>query len=234
MMRLRGGLFGRPQCDKLLPLLALGKIKAWGRLGSGGPPLTLIPATQWATHSLDYRPALGDGSINQTFFRPKSRPYESTYYDLHLNKSQLERAWPGLWQQALLDRIPCTELLSVATAAGWDFTSHDSLHLIDLQEAMRQGGADSTLAIWGKANKWTSESIMRSELLDKISPDHWREHFVHLFAATQGDNFNTYSWSPDAKNFGRRGYVDLHVGRSQAASWLRGDALPFKGRNQPR
>jgi hypothetical protein len=40
------GLFGAPHHDKLLPLLERGKIDAWGRLGSGGPPLTLIPANQ--------------------------------------------------------------------------------------------------------------------------------------------------------------------------------------------
>lgn len=103
------GLFAAPHHDKLLPLLERGKIEAWGRLGNGGPPLALIPATQWTTHYLDFRPALGDGSINQTFFRPRSRPYESTYYDVHLNRSQLKKAWPDLW-----DSIP---LLEAATRA---------------------------------------------------------------------------------------------------------------------
>jgi hypothetical protein len=226
------GLFETNDRDKLFPLLEQGKIHAWGRLGNG--PLTKIPADQWSTHYLDHRPADSPGRINQTFFRPKSRPYESTYYDVHLNRNQLERAWPGLSDTASLDRIPCTELLRIAAAGGWDFTSHNSLHLVDLQDAMRQGGADNTLTIWGRANKWTSEQLMRNELLEKISPDHWKEFFVHLYAATQDDNFNTYSWVPDRNDFGRRGYVDLHVGRSQAMSWLRQDASSFKGKTKSR
>jgi hypothetical protein len=92
------GLFGAPHNDKLLPLLERGKLEAWGRIGNGQRPLTLIPADQWRTHYLDNRPADGPGRINQTFFRPRGRPYESTYYDVHLNRSQLKRAWPEMGQ----------------------------------------------------------------------------------------------------------------------------------------
>jgi hypothetical protein len=229
-----GALFAAPHHDKLLPLLERGRINAWGRLGNGRPPLTLIPADEWRTHYLLNIPSDGPGRINQTYFRSKARTYEGTYYDVYLNRSQVERAWPGLWQQPSNGRIPCTELLTLAANAGWDFTSRDSVQLVDLQDAMRQGGSDRTLVIWGRENKWKTESRMRSELLEKISPDHWKTHFVHLFAAKQGDNFNTYSWSPSRNDFGRRGYVDLHVNWSQATSWLGRDALPFKGKNNPR
>ena len=142
-----GALFVAPQHDKLLPLLERGKIDAWGRLGNGRPPLTIIPADQWKTHYLVNMPADGPGRINQTFFRPKARPYESTYYDVHLNRSQVERAWPGLWSN---DRVPCSELIRLATNEGWDFTSPHSVHLIDLQEAVRQAGIDTALTIWGE------------------------------------------------------------------------------------
>jgi hypothetical protein len=133
-----------------------------------------------------------------------------------------------------LDRIPCTELLKIAASIGWDFSSSGSLHLLDLQDAMRQGGADGTLTIWGKLNKWSSDDLMRKELLEKIEPNHWKECFVHLFAATENDNFNVYSWSPTAKSFGKRIYIDLHVERPQALSWLRRDASSFRGRTKPR
>jgi hypothetical protein len=226
------GLFDSSERDKLLPLLEGGKIDSWGRLGNGYPPLMKIPFDLWRTNYLIRYPA-PSGGINQTFLKSKAR-HESTYYDVHLNRSQLERAWPGLWTKASLDRIPCTELLSIATAAGWDFDSNNSLHLLDLQDALRQGGADDTLRIWGKSKKWTSDELMRKELLEKIEPIHWKEFFVHLYAATQNDNFNTYSWTPDEKDFGRRGYVDLHVDRSQAMSWVREDASSFRGRTKPR
>jgi hypothetical protein len=85
-------LFETKDRDLLFPLLERGKLDAWGRLGNG--PLTKIPSEQWAAHYLDNRPADGPGRINQTFFRPRSRPYESTYYDVHLNRAQVESAWP--------------------------------------------------------------------------------------------------------------------------------------------
>jgi hypothetical protein len=226
------GLFeATTERDKLLPLLEAGKIEAWGRLGNGYPPLMKIPANLWRTNYLIRYPPPSGGGINQTFLKSKAR-HESTYYDAHLNRAQLERAWPGLWDTASLDRISCKELLSIAAAAGWDFTSHDSLHLLDLQKAMRQGGADDTLTIWGGPKKWTSEELVRDELLERIPPSHWKECFVHLHAAAQDDNFNTFSWVPDRHDFGRRGYVDLHVSRSQGVSWLRRDASSFKGQTK--
>lgn len=97
-------LFETADRDKLLPLLERGKIDAWGRLGHGHPPLTLIPADQWKTHYLINLPADGPGRINQTYFRPRARPYESTYYDVHFNRAQLSRAWPNIW-----DRVPLME-----------------------------------------------------------------------------------------------------------------------------
>jgi hypothetical protein len=76
---------------------------------------------------------------------------------------------------------------------------------------------------------------MRNEVLEKIKPDHWKEFFVHLFAAQDDDNFNVYSWTATTVpgvQFGDRGYIDLHVERAQAASWLQRDAASFKGKTQ--
>jgi hypothetical protein len=226
------GLLDSSERDKLLPLLEGGKIDAWGRLGNGHPPLIRIPSDLWRTNYLVRYPA-PSGGINQTFLKSKGR-HETTYYDVHLNRAQLERVWPDLWSKASLDRIPCTELLGIATGAGWDFSSHASLHLLDLQDAMRQGGSDDRLTIWGRRKKWTSDELMRNELLEKIEPEHWKEFFIHLYAATQNDNFNTYSWTPDQNDFGRRGYIDLHVDRSQAITWLLRDASSFRGATKPR
>lgn len=130
-----------------------------------------------------------------------------------------------------IDRIPCTELLKIASASGWDFVSAHSLHLLDLQDAMRQGGADSTLTIWGRAKKWDAEQLMRNEILEKIPADHWKDFFVYLFAALDDDNFNVYSWKSTGSGTGR-GYVDLHVERSQAAPWVNRDAVGFKGKTK--
>jgi hypothetical protein len=215
--------------DKLIPLLEAGRLISWGRLGNGNPPPTKIPADQWATHYLDYRSADFPGRINQTYFRPKSRAYESTYYDVHLNRDQLERAWPSLWQTTL-NRIPITELMKIATSRGWDFSSHDTLHLLDLQKAIRQGASDSRLTVWGRLNKWSSEQLLKDEILEKIPAEHWRNFYVFLFPALNGDNFHTKSWTPSQTP---QNYLDLHVDLREAASWLDRDAAAFRGKTTP-
>ncbi len=330
--------------DKLIPLLEAGKLIAWGRLGNGNPAPTKIPADQWATHYLDNRPADSPGRINQTYFRPRSRPYESTYYDVHLNRGQLKRVWPGLWESppslvdaesirlagvvgavmeatlswsfklplpagdiwirrynelkvsahpiwtddrvrqlrieflhycgivgqplgdarevidnrkklygfgrqlisilkgeqlaedkgdngaTSIDRIPCTELLKMATDRGWDFLGHDSLHLMDLQDAIRQGGSDNHLTVWGRLKRWSNESLLRNEILEKIPAEHWRAFYVHLWPACDGDNFYTKSWTPSDTP---QNYLDLHVDRREAAAWLDREAASFRGKRKP-
>jgi hypothetical protein len=70
---------------------------------------------------------------------------------------------------ASLDRIPCTELLKMATDRGWNFTDQHSLHLIDLQDAIRQGALDGYIALWGKLNRWpNAEQLMRKQVFEKI------------------------------------------------------------------
>jgi hypothetical protein len=88
--------------DKLIPLLEGGKIDAWGRSGNGYPPPIKIPVDSWRTSYLDHHPATPGQFISQTFLRPKARPYESTYYDVHLNRAQLKKAWPDLWNSITL------------------------------------------------------------------------------------------------------------------------------------
>lgn len=228
-------LFESNERNKLVPLLEAEKIVAWARLGWGEPPLLKIPGNVWRSNHLVFYPMMNDQTRNQTFLLKNGRT-ESTYFDVHVNRAQIERIWPQIKiseTSPSLDRIPCTALLSTAAGAGWDFTSPESLHLLDMQDAMRQAGADGTLKIWGKRNKWTSDELMRKELLEIIPADHWKEHFVHLFATKDDDNFNVYSWSPTTNPFGKRAYVDLYVERPQAMAWLRRDAASFKGRTKP-
>jgi hypothetical protein len=80
--------------DKLIPLLEAEKITAWGRRGSGEPPLIKIPSNIWASNDLYYLPKMQEQTRNQTFIRPKGRRYETIYFDVHLNRAQMERAWP--------------------------------------------------------------------------------------------------------------------------------------------
>jgi nucleoside phosphorylase len=85
-------MFEDGERDKLLPLLAAGKLQAWGRRGNGFPPLSAISGDHWNSHFLEYHSA-PTGGINQTFLKVSTRPYESDYYDVHLNREQLRRVW---------------------------------------------------------------------------------------------------------------------------------------------
>lgn len=90
--------------DKLIPLLEAEKIIAWGRRGSGEPPLIKIPGNIWASNDLYHLPKTQEGTRNQTFIRPKGRRYDTVYFDVHLNRAQIERAWPQDVQTLELDR----------------------------------------------------------------------------------------------------------------------------------
>jgi hypothetical protein len=132
-----------------------------------------------------------------------------------------------LFNRHALDKVPITELMKTATSRGWSFTGDGSLHLLDLQKAIRQGGSDSNLTVWGRLNRWSSEELLKDEILEKISPDHWRTFYVFLFPALDGDNFHTKSWTPSQTP---QNYLDLHVNRREAERWLRRDAETFKGK----
>jgi hypothetical protein len=110
-------LFDGSERDKLLPLLEAGKIDAWGRAGNGFPPLTKISPDLWRTHYLEHYPADSSGRINQTFLKVKAGPFESRYYDVHLNRAELERVWPSLWEP-----IP---LIEAATRAYEQTKEHE-------------------------------------------------------------------------------------------------------------
>lgn len=186
-------------------------LKAWGEeiLPNGADaPERPVPADRWVTIEIIFRPP-GRRTLANTKVNP---PYTGklAWAGVKFNSAQFFSLFP---LSSSIDRIPCTALLRLAENEGWDFSSANSLHLLDMQEAMRQGGLDNTLTFWGREKKFSSDQLMHIEPLQKIEADHWKNHYVHLFAAREGDNFNTYSWL-QAAEIGRRGYIDLHVLRS--------------------
>jgi hypothetical protein len=210
------------------------RLAAWGEEclhGMVTTPEKPIPPEVWDKVELvfDSNPAL----VRTAAYFKGRVTYEHgpmAWVGIKFSKEQFFRLFPP-GPVPSIDRISCTELMEIAGQEGWDFSSPHSLHLLDLQDAMRQGGADNILQIWGRFKKWSAEELMRKELIVKIEPDHWKDY---LFAAREGDNFNTYSWWPGKTDFGRRGYIDLHVERTQVISWLRRDAASFKGKTKPR
>lgn len=148
-----------------------------------------------------------------------------------LMRDYQEGKWQPVYPPTIVRRMPLTDLLKMAAKLDWNFTSDDSLHLLDMQDAIRQGGLDGTLKLWGKLQKWSDEGLMRHEVLERIPRNHWSEFRVTLFGALEGDNFNVKSWSPKEK---AQGYLDLHVERDGVSEWLKRDAIMFKGRTKSR
>jgi hypothetical protein len=96
-------LFEGKQRDKLIPLLEAEKITAWGRPmgGRGEPPPIRLDGKLWRTHHLLFLPkTVGQFDINQTYLKTNTRQ-ETTYYDVHLNKSQIIKVWPELFSKAV-------------------------------------------------------------------------------------------------------------------------------------
>ena len=212
--------------------LAQGRLTAWGEtnLANSTGPQRRIKPEEWEQSEIVFDE---QRQFPRTYAKFRNNDRVS-HHGVMFSETQIFRLFPLVQSNTpSIDRITITELLQLATAFGWNF-SDNSVHLIDLQEALQQGGLDATLVIWGKLAKWTSDDLMRQEPLEKISSDHWKDHRVHLFAARDGDNFSTYSWSPTTQPFGKRQYIDLHVERFQAISWLQRDASGFKGRTKPR
>jgi hypothetical protein len=215
--------------DQVLKQLSLGRLHATG-VGYLNVTTRLqaapIPMEFWRTAKLTYWFLDDDG--RGILDAKNAEGIE--YSDVEVNRQEAMAIWPHPLSPSI-DRMPFTELLSVAADLGWNF-SDNSLHLLDLQDAVRQGGADGSLNMWGRLAKYNSDELMRTEPLERIPRDHWREHHAHLFAARKADNLNVYSWSPATKPFGARGYVDLHVDRSQATPWLQRDAAQLKGKTK--
>jgi len=124
-------MFQGSERDTLLPLLAAGKLQAWGRLGNGFPPLSAIPGDRWTTHFLEYHPA-PTGGINQTFLKAKARPFESDFYDVYLNREQLRHIWH--------DRLELIPLLEAARIV-FDRTKDT----VSAGMARAEGGNDAAL-----------------------------------------------------------------------------------------
>jgi hypothetical protein len=209
------------------------RLNSWGEEcleGTATTPEKPIPSETWDRIEIVFD---RNSALHRTTARFKGRTSlemgRMAWVGVKFSRQQIFNLFP-LSETPTVDRIPVKELLRIAADLGWSFSS-DSLHLIDMQDAIRQGGRDGTLTVWGRVQKWTDERLARNELLEKIPTTHWSEFFVSLYMGLNDDNFHTKSWHPDQK---KKGFVDLHVQRSEATVWLKRDAAPFKGRTSPR
>lgn len=208
------------------------RLAAWGEEclpGTVATPEKLIPAEIWDRVEIVF----DRGSLPRTAAHFKGRTSlemgSMAWVGIRFSSAQIFGMFPSQ-AKPTLDRMTMAELLALATELGWDFTD-PSLHLIDLQNAMRQGGLDGHLTVWGRLNRWpNAEQLVRNEVIEKVPSEHWREFRVHLFGALDNDNFKTHSWHFQPSSLAAQRYVDLHVERSQALKWLKDDAASFKGK----
>jgi hypothetical protein len=214
--------------DEIHRALRNSRLQAWGEEclpGTATTPEKPIPPDTW-----DRTVIVFDNRNLRTSAHFRGRTSREVgrmaWVAVKFSKQQIFGIFPPMPAPSL-DRISMAQLLKMAADMGWNFSS-ESLHLIDMQDAIRQGGLDGTLAVWGRRTRWTDERIMRDEVLEKIPPEHWKEFRVSLFRAAE-DNFYTKSWCYKASET-LQGYLDLHVERGQTSAWLKKDAAVFRGR----
>jgi hypothetical protein len=92
-------LFDGSERAKLIALLAGNVLRSWARVSADHTPsdLVQIDGLIWNTHRFLFIPKAkdGEGTINQTYLRPKGG-HNSSHYDICLNYAQLKRVWPNL------------------------------------------------------------------------------------------------------------------------------------------
>jgi hypothetical protein len=91
-------LFESSERDKLLPLLEAERLRSWARPMRGNepgkdPPPVILKGETWRNNYLQFFPKREGQYRAQTFLKTKSR-HESSYFDVVLNKIQVERIWP--------------------------------------------------------------------------------------------------------------------------------------------
>jgi hypothetical protein len=88
-------LFQGKDRDRLLPLLEAERLQGWARpmRTMGEPALTKLPGSIWKTHHLVFLPREDFSMRNQTFVKD-IRTQQTAYYDVYLNRSEIEDLWP--------------------------------------------------------------------------------------------------------------------------------------------
>jgi hypothetical protein len=135
-------------------------------------------------------------------------------------------------------RLSILEFLEVANVQfGWDFEG-PSMDPLDLEIGLRQAAADGAISFWGrKTQPSTPVTILDYFPLIRIQPEHFAEFQPFILSAafcssrsnaeTSFDNCKTKTVSNIDNAVG---YIDLHIGKDDAISWLEETANSFRGR----
>jgi len=225
-------LFKGHEVNKILPLLEAGLLTAWGRpMGSGEPPLTGIEATDWKTHYLEFLPKERQWTLNQTFLKSK-RTHATKYFDVHLNRIQIEKIWPGITEEIKSSRITIHDFLyTEAPKVGWKRNSPDeNSDLMTLLVRLRQAASDGRVHIWGKQNRYPASGkiFLESTPLVAISSKYWEEHEIDAVTAIFNEsNSDIYSQREfDTESHKEERYYDLHLSKQGLTEWLNSEGRP--------
>jgi hypothetical protein len=194
---------------KIHKALRNSRLVAWGEeclQGFATTPEKPVPAETWDRVEIVFDRVSLPRTSAHFKGRTSREPGPMAWVGVKFSSVQIFQMFP-LQAKPSLDRISMIELMTMGTGLGWNFTDRDSLQLIDLQDAIRQGALDGHLTVWGRLNRWpNADQLMRKEVVEKIPSEHWREFRVHLFGALDNDNFKTYSWHVTPSTMGERGY----------------------------
>lgn len=166
-------ILANKESDKLLPLLEGEKLRSWARPMHGNdpgkdPPPVILKGDIWRTHYIQFFPKAEGRFRAQTFLKTKAR-HESSYFDVLLNKAQIEQIW--------------SDQISLIEAARHLYEAAEAAHLLDffvlktdspeekLSHLKMLLMIDERVEILGAKPPSTQvRSIPKAELIDELYP----------------------------------------------------------------
>jgi hypothetical protein len=209
-------------------LLALGKLKAWGRSDSSRP-MKPIEASEWVEIELrfDNRSLTSTPqnicAVHRT--RKISGVGRLVYFDVHFSTTQLYTHFPLIEDGELPRvrlRVELKDFWCLAEAHGWK--SDDAVRRNFLEE-IRQRAFNEDLVLWGRKPKIMEGTDVVESSLSRIDASYWRDHKIDFVTFLHG-TFNKEVHSrheidaDEHRHFAER-YFDLHVETETGRLWLR-------------
>lgn len=213
--------------DLFYELAASGALRVWGRKSMSRPP-QLVEKEHWQEWHIDYTTVFADYDAEPLRTVPRDRlPHGgSPYYDLRLNRQEVEKAWPPSSAGPLMALL---ELRALAAMNGWEFPG--TRQLLDFDDALNEAGARGLVDFYGRpVGDQFIESVIRNEPRRKIKRDEWDNLRVSGDGLIDLECVDNFKASLARRNpYSEIAYMDAHVDRGQAEQWLP-QAMEFKGR----
>lgn len=211
-------LFDGDEGDRLLSLIEADEIITWARpMGQGEPPLTKLSGDQWKAFSFRYMPKLNEQTKNQTFVKSKVNN-DTFYYDVYLNRHQIEQAWPvisDVWK-------PCHLAIQYIGERIGDKDSKNCFP--DARRGLRQAAYNKRVAVRGKKQLSDRRMIREGEYSDihtDIDSDYWINSEINALATSADSRTQTmYHTDPQtASAWGPKGLDERNRYAELLVNW---------------